>query len=132
MPTIEKIEDFQAWVKSRELNKLIHKIVADKIFDPFPDLRHQMKKSSRSVMGNLAEGLSRNSNKEFLNFISIASGSLMELKSDTHASFDLELLSKEIYVEILALIEQVDKLSNGMRRYLISNIKKGNNTLMKK
>jgi four helix bundle protein len=124
MATIQKIEDFEAWVKSRELNLLIHKTVADNVYASLPDLRHQMRKSSRSCMANLAEGFTRKGNKEFLHFISIAKGSLMEVKSDVYASLDQNLISKTRFDEIMALIEMVDKLSNGMSRYLVAKIKR--------
>lgn len=116
MATIEKIEDFEAWVKARELNSLIFKFVSIPAYNSLLNLKHQMTKSSRSVMANLAEGFSRKSNKEFLNFISISRGSLMELKSDVYISVDLNLLSTSIGEELLSLIEFVDKLSNGMSR----------------
>ena len=124
MATIQKIEDFEAWVKARELNLLIHNTVADHVYAFLPDLRHQMRKSSRSCMANLAEGFTRKGNKEFLNFISIAKGSLIELKSDVYASIDQNLISKPLFDEIMALIEMVDKLSNGMSRYLGAKIKR--------
>jgi len=72
MSTIQKIEDFEAWVKARELNSLIFKSVNNPSYITSQNLKHQMTKSSRSVMANLAEGFSRKSNKEFLNFISIS------------------------------------------------------------
>jgi len=47
----------------------------------------------------------------------------MELKSDVYVSVDQHLISTTVGDELLALIEFVDKLSNGMSRYLIKKIK---------
>lgn len=125
MSTILKIEDFLAWQKARELNLLIHQTVDLKPYNQLLDLRNQMRKSSRSVMANLAEGFARNGNKEFLNFISIARGSLIELKSDVYFSLDMVLVPKETFDAIMTLIEEVDKLCNGMTRHLKSSTLKG-------
>lgn len=76
-------------------------------------------------MANLAEGFARNGNKEFLNFITIARGSLIELKSDVYFSLDLKLISKDTFDSILNLIEEVDKLCNGMSRHLKASAFKG-------
>ncbi|MBL0341405.1 MAG: four helix bundle protein [Bacteroidetes bacterium] len=118
MATITKLEDFQAWVRARELNTMVHQIVLLDSFKQLLTLKFQMQKSSRSVMANLAEGFGRKGNAEFLNFISIAMGSLAELKSDVYSSFDQKLISDQCFTDLIELIDLVGKLSNGMAKSL--------------
>ena len=125
MATINKIEDFQAWVKARELNSLVQAMVLEDTFRQFPNLKFQMQKTSRSVMSNLAEGFSRTSNAEFLHFISIALGSLNELKSDIYGSNDQKLISDSKLQILIGLVNEIGKLSNGMIRYLKRSPLKG-------
>lgn len=125
MATITKIEDFQAWVRARELNEMVHQVVLLDSFKQLLTLKFQMQKTSRSVMANLAEGFARKGNAEFINFISIAMGSLSELKSDVYSSFDQKLISDKCYTELIELIDLVGKLSNGMSRRLRNSPLKG-------
>ncbi len=118
MATITKLEDFKAWVRARELNVMVQQIVLHESFKQLLTLKFQMQKTSRSVMANLAEGFGRKGNIEFLNFISIAMGSLAELKSDVYSSFDQKLISEKCFSDLIKLIDLVGKLSNGMAKSL--------------
>lgn len=129
MATITKIEDFDAWIKARELNTMIQKMVLSDSFNRLPDLRIQMQKCSRSVMANLAEGFARNGNAEFIHFISIAVGSLTELKSDCYFCHDMEIVSADLFSQSILLIDDVGKLSNGMSRHLRNSPFKGSKFL---
>ena len=53
----------------------------------------QMRKSIISIPSNIAEGHSRNSNKEFINFLSISRGSVAELQTQIQFAIDMEYLN---------------------------------------
>jgi len=58
-------------------------------------LTSQINRAVVSVPSNIAEGSSRNSNKEFMHFLSIAIGSLFELETQIILAYDFGFISKD-------------------------------------
>ena len=76
-----KHEDLDVWKKSIDIVLEIYKLT-----EQFPKfelygLTNQIRRSAISVPSNIAEGCARFSDKETINFISIAIGSVAELKT---------------------------------------------------
>lgn len=59
MATTEKFEDIEVWKRARELCKLIHKYTLNDSFAKDFSLKDQIKRSSGSVMDNIAEACLR-------------------------------------------------------------------------
>ncbi|MCB2184003.1 MAG: four helix bundle protein [Desulfobulbaceae bacterium] len=109
---MRKHQNLLVWQKSISLVKLIYKLTAT-----FPDnekygLTGQMRRSAVSVPSNIAEGAARNSDKEFLQFLYIARGSLSEL--DTQLIIAQEINYLNDCVEITTLINKVFGLLGGL------------------
>ena len=77
-------------------------------------IMNQINRAAVSVPSNIAEGTSRRSNKEKLNFINIAYGSLMELVCQMEISYELKYITKE---ENDAIIQKTKDLSVKMSNY---------------
>lgn len=82
-------------------------------------LTFQLRRSAASVPTNIVEGFSRGS-REFIQFLTIAQGSLEETKHHLLLSKDLEYLSAEHHQELHGLTEEVGRMLNA----LISAIRK--------
>ena len=72
-------EKLNVWVDSKELIKIIYNITKS-----FPDeekfgLTNQLRRASISVTSNLAEGTSRNTNKDMAHSTTLSFSSLMEV-----------------------------------------------------
>ena len=77
-------------------------------------IMNQINRAAVSVTYNIAEGTSRRSNKEKLNFINIAYGSLMELVCQMEISYELKYITKE---ENDTIIQKTKNLSVKMSNY---------------
>jgi len=107
MATVEKFEELIAWQKARHNAHEIYELTCLEKFDCDFSLVGQIRKSSGSVMDNIAEGFDRGGNKEFIQFLYIAKGSLSETKSQLYRAFDrtyndIILNEKKIKAEELA------------------------------
>jgi four helix bundle protein len=91
------------------------------VFRKFPyELKRvasQAKAASDSVHRNIAEGYCRRSIREYLNFLTIALGSLGESVSGLHAYREADQLSED---DFAALNELAFKLENGLLKLVAS------------
>ena len=94
MAKIEQFEDIEAWQDSRVLVSTIYGLTRSTGFGRDFGLRDQIQRAAVSVMSNIAEGFERGSNKELLQFLYIAKGSVGEVRSQLYASIDLGYIDK--------------------------------------
>ncbi|KLT68283.1 MULTISPECIES: four helix bundle protein [Flavobacterium] len=80
-------------------------------------LTSQIRRSSISIPSNIAEGFGRESNKEFLRFLSISIGSLFEMQTQLEIAKNIAYLNEN---EFNNLYED----SREVERMLVSFIKK--------
>jgi four helix bundle protein len=80
-----------------------------------------LRKTAISCPSNIAEGYERKNNKEFNTFIRIALGSLAELKTQLLLAKDMNYLSENEFSNCLEKIEEVQKVSYGLRQSLTNN-----------
>lgn len=115
MATITKIEDLLIWQEARVLVKNIFLITSKDKFSKEFFLKDQIKRSSISVMSNIAEGYGRSGNKEFIQFLYISNGSLSELKSQLYISLDFNLISNE---ELDNFLKDILKIENMIKSFI--------------
>lgn len=118
MVKIDRFEDINAWKEGRKLSREIYKVTKRKKFYADYGLRDQIRRASVSIMANIAEGFGRESNKEFVLFLSYASSSNTELQSHLYISLDQEYIDEREFTEIYELSKGVGSLINGFIRYL--------------
>ena len=80
MPSIERFEDIESWKRARVATNKIYELSSSGEFSRDYGLKDQIRKSSVSIMSNIAEGFERDGNREFVNFLSIAKGSCGEAR----------------------------------------------------
>jgi four helix bundle protein len=71
-----------------------------------------------SIPSNIAEGQSRHTSGEFVQFISHAEGSLAELETQILLSIDLEFCSPSESQNLLDLTNELQRMLNGLRQKL--------------
>ena len=125
MGTIREIEDLIMWQKARSLNKQIFDLTELPVFKYEFSLRQQMRRAAGSIMDNIAEGFGRMGNKEFINFLLITHGSLMEVRSQLNRCYDQGFISAVTHDELLSLSREIGRMTYSMIQYLKKSDKSG-------
>ena len=125
MATYKRFEDLEIWQLARQLCQLIFSYTLQEKFSKDFALKDQIKRSSGSIMDNIAEGFERGGNREFVNFLSIAKGSTGEVQSQLYRSKDETLISEEQFINAYNLAEEIKNKTGGFMKYLNSSEFKG-------
>ena len=126
MATFKRFEDIEAWQKSRILANLVATETSDPKFKANNNLRFVLKKTSGSIMDNIAEGFERGGTNEFKQFLSISKGSTGEIRSQFYRALDQNLISQDKFTELYNLAEDISKMLEGLITYLKNSGLKGN------
>jgi four helix bundle protein len=113
-------KDLEVWKLSIEMITKIYQITRDFPKEEMYGLINQMRRAAVSVPSNIAEGAGRNSNKEFLQFLYIATGSLSELETQLIIAYNLGYTDNEQKQDMDTLINTLFKMLSG----LIQSVKK--------
>ena len=111
---IKSFTDLIAWTKASDLVISVYTTLR-----AFPNsekygLVSQIQRAAVSVPANIAEGFSRISFKEKVQFYAIAHGSLTELQSHLSLSLRLKFINNSNYTNLLNQSIEVSKLINGL------------------
>ena len=85
MAKFRRFEEIQAWQKAYEVTLAIFQLTDDGRFSRDFGLRDQIRRSSVSIMANIAEGHGRRTNSEFANFLNLSRGSAAETQSHLYS-----------------------------------------------
>lgn len=112
---VEKFEDLIAWQKARELTREVYLVTKNGAFAKDFGLVGQIRRSSVSIMANIAEGFERGGRGEFHQFLSTAKASCAEVRSHLYVALDAEYMAKSKFDELIALAEEEARILGGLR-----------------
>ncbi len=120
---IKRFEEIEAWQEARKLVKLVYQAInsSDKFKKDYR-LRDQATSAAVSTMSNIAEGFSRKSNKEFIQFLYISKSSSAEVQSIFYVALDMNYISKETFQIIYNQADKVSQLDSGFIKYLSTQV----------
>ncbi len=81
-----------------------------------------MRRAAVAVPSNIAEGFSRQSTKEYKQFLNVAYASICELETQIEISYKLSYLDKINFEKIIELIQEVGKMLNKLIKVLNNKI----------
>jgi four helix bundle protein len=110
-------KDLEVWKKSMDLVEIIYQLTNN-----FPDtekfgLTNQIRRAVVSIPSNIAEGSGRKSDKELIQFVHIALGSLAEVETQYLISLRLKYVVRNEKLEDELVV--LNKLLIGFRNYLL-------------
>lgn len=108
-----------AWKESMKLVKMIYDITANFPKEEIYGLTSQMRRAAVSIPSNIAEGAARNRNRELLQFLVIARGSLSELETQILIAEELGYLQGDrIKQQINTVFSRLGGLIKSVRNKL--------------
>ena len=107
-------KELQVWQKAMELVEEIYRLTKLLPKDESFGLIPQIRRAAVSVPSNIAEGNSRNSVKEYVNFLSVARGSNSEVLTQLLICERIEYLSKQQTEKALLMCDEIGKMLNAM------------------
>jgi four helix bundle protein len=107
-------KDLKIWQRSKSLAVEIYSVTKNFPREELFGTVIQMRKAAISVPSNIAEGHRRGSNKEFIQFLKIARGSLAELETQIIVRGDVKFIVSQKVEELSDEIEEIGKMINGL------------------
>ncbi len=113
---IKTHKDLKVWQQAMELAKTVYQFTGSFPKEEVYGLTSQMRRAAVSIPSNLAEGAARSSQREFIQFLYIALGSLSELETQWLLAKELRMVSEgpersvdPIRKMLLGLIQSIKK-----------------------
>jgi four helix bundle protein len=120
---IKSFTDLEAWRESHKLVLLVYKTTKNFPKEEMFGLISQLRRAAISIVSNIAEGFSRNGQKEKIQFYYISRSSNTEIQSQLLVAKDLEYISGEDFSNIANQSIKVNKLISGLIKYCKNNTK---------
>jgi len=120
MGTIHTHRDLFVWQEAMKLVAAVYQLTVLLPKNEWFGLTAQARRAAVSVPSNIAEGAARNSTREFVQFLGIATGSLAELETQMELAVMLKYLPGD--TEILRHTHRVGRLLTALRTSLRNKV----------
>jgi four helix bundle protein len=117
---VKSYRDLIAWQKAMDLVEAVYRATVAFPKEEIYGLRSQIRRSAVSIPSNIAEGQARASTRDFLNFLSIARGSLCEMETQLLLAERLGYIKGRGGSALLDQAAEVGRLINGLSKSLAS------------
>ena len=112
--TIQSFADLDVWKEGHKLVLMIYRATKHFPKEELFGLTSQMRRCAVSITSNIAEGFSRQSYKEKIQFYYISRGSITELQNQLIIAHDVTYLSDKDFDEIAKRAETTCRIMNGL------------------
>ena len=109
---IKSYKDLEIYRRSYDLSLELHEITKGYPESERYDLVSQIRRCSKSIPTNIAEGFGRRSKDDFKRFVKISLGSCNELEVHLCFSKDLGYISEEEYCKLSNENDEIGKMLN--------------------
>lgn len=116
--TYKRFEELPAWQTARKLERAIYAESGKGRFAFDRILQNQMQRAAISMMANIAEGFSRRSDREFVQYLFTAKASAAELQSHLYVALDQAYLDEKTFNHFFRVTEHFARQVSGLISYL--------------
>jgi four helix bundle protein len=115
----------ESWRSGSQLRHTVYQFTRTKPFSTDYALVSQICRAALSVTANIAEGFERGGNREFLQFLSQAKGSVGEVKDQLYAALDEGYITDATFKSAYEQADRTTRLIGGLMSYLRQSGKTG-------
>ena len=115
---INRFEDLECWQEARKLVNMVYTVTRNDEFKKDLRLSGQIQAASTSIMANIAEGFIRRSNREFTQFLFIATSSAAEVQSHLYIALDQGYIDQRQFDKIYDQANKTAMIISGLIKYL--------------
>ena len=120
MSSIKSFEDLECWKSARELRMFVAQNIIPRFsIEEKYALTSQLRRSSRSISDNIAEGYGRFHYQENIQFCRIARGSLHESLNQVITARDENYIEEDLLQQFRERFERTKAILNGYINYLV-------------
>ncbi|OGG13236.1 four helix bundle protein [Candidatus Gottesmanbacteria bacterium RIFCSPHIGHO2_02_FULL_39_11] len=105
-------KDLIIWQKSILLIEKIYELTRVFPKEELYGLTNQIRRAAVSVASNIAEGQSRGSLKEYIQFLTISFGSIAEVDTQLYIAMKIDYINEKQYQEIYLLLLEIQKMTH--------------------
>lgn len=116
--SVKWYKDLVVWQKAMVLVEETYRLTANLPTNEEFGLKSQMRRAAVSIPSNIAEGKTRNHDREFLHFLHIALGSLSELETQLEITVRLRIRSPQEAQLMIENCQEVGKMLHGLANSL--------------
>jgi len=117
-----KYSDLQIWQKAMDLVTEVYQVTHSFPAEERFGLATQLQRAAVSIPSNIAEGHGRKATKVFINHLSIANGSLMELETQVQIAKRLGYLETTTVDSILIKTGELGRMLHGWQNSLYGKL----------
>jgi len=110
----ENYRDLIAWQKAKSLALSVYRCTRQFPRDEIYGLTSQIRRAAVSVPSNIAEGKGRRSQRELVQFLYHARGSLLELETQLSIAYNLEYLDLQVFKTLESQTKELGRILNGL------------------
>mgnify|MGYP003513790329 CR=1 FL=1 len=108
--SLQSFKELLVWQKGIDLVEEVYRLSASLPKDERFGLKSQMQRAAVSIPSNIAEGYGRTHRGDYLRYLSIARGSLLELETQIEVTVRLGFLSPQQVQKASILVEETGRL----------------------
>jgi len=111
---VHSYQDLAVWQKGMQLVTSVYSVTRTFPREEMYGLTSQIRRAVVSVPANIAEGWGRRSTKEYIQFLRIARGSLLELGTLLLIAVNLGYLTTEKAETMLDQVQEISRMLSGL------------------
>ena len=104
-----------AYVKACEVRRKVYRLIKKFPKEEQFALCDQLRRAAVSITSNIAEGMTRYSNKDKTHFLEISFGSLMEVMSQLEVAYDEKYINEDDFNNMETLIAETARVLSGLQ-----------------